>query len=139
MTLQATFLLCDDLAISLTGKFNASGVYTADLLALPDRATLTHLACMFIIEGDLNSIPKFVTVEVKLPGEPAVRSPQTPIEIGAPIPAGRTRWTYRYPLLIVAPTLRPGQIEARVIYDGGELAVTAPWIVVPPILANSPT
>jgi hypothetical protein len=136
MTLQATLIICDDLAISLTGKFNASGVYTGDLLA--EKGKITQLSCLFIIEGDLDSTPKFITVEVKLPGELPVRSLQTPIDFGTEVPAGRTRWSYRYPLLITTPTLNPGRIEARVISDQGELLVTAPWIVAPPI-SESPS
>jgi hypothetical protein len=127
MTIQATFILCDDLAISLTGKFNAAGVYTGDLIA---QGRFSQLACLFIIEGDVNNIPKFLSVEVKLPGELPVRSDQYAVDFG-PVPRDRTRWTYRIPFLIGSHSLRPGQIEARVIYDQGELPVSAPWIIAP--------
>jgi hypothetical protein len=123
---QATVLVCDEILISLTGKFNLLGNYTGDITIQTDPTAVAQLIFYFIIETDVSDLYRSLSVQVTLP-ESAPITQVVPLLVIAPQP-NRSRWTTRYPLLIRNPSLRPGRIEAKVIHDTGEMILNAPWI-----------
>jgi hypothetical protein len=131
---QATVLLADEVFYNLNGKAVLHGVYNTDL-TIPNNPTLVpQLIFYFIIETDFSEPFKSLGVEVTLPGNEPSRGIvflPPPQLLAAQLQAqpARTRWYTRHPLLIPAPYLRPGHIEAKVIHESGEIKVDTPWIV----------
>ena len=136
---QATLLVADELLVSVTGKFIVQSVFTSDIVLATDPMLVAQLIFFFLIECDIQNPFQTLAVQVTLPGESPVTS-AVPIVRPAPdsIPPGRTRWINRWPIVYSLPTLRPGRIEAKVIHESGEIAVTAPWIVMVGAGSNLP-
>jgi hypothetical protein len=129
---KASVLVADEVLFSLTGKANLLGIYTTDIGVVAPSAA-NQLVFFFTIETGIDEPFRSLLLEVKLPESEPVRLPVT---LTATIPtAGKTTTIYRWPLLVQAPTLRPGPIEVKVIHERGEISVAAPWIVMtsPPI------
>jgi hypothetical protein len=125
---QATVLVCDELLISLTGKFTLLGNYTGDISIPTAPATVPQLVFYFIIESDINDVYRSLTLQVALPESfPIVQLvPIIPQMLTQP---NRSRWTMRWPFLVSQPILNPGRIEAKVIHEKGEIIAGTPWIV----------
>jgi hypothetical protein len=125
---RASVFVCDELLISLNGKFNALGMYTGDIAIFGQEATSAQLIFVFQIECDLTDPFRSLIAQVTLPGEGPRQMP-IPFMIPAPVQEGSERWTIRWPFLIALPTLRPGRIETKVIHEKGELIAGYQWIV----------
>ncbi len=130
MARQATLLVADEIWYNLYGKAILQGLYHGDLVIPTNPSNAPQLLFYFMMETDLSDPFRSLAVEVTLPESDAVRHV---VGVTYPIPStaheGRTRLFYRHPLLIQAPVLRPGRIDAKVIHEGGEIVVGAPWIV----------
>jgi hypothetical protein len=125
---QATVLICDEILISLTGKFTLLGNYTGDI-SIPTAPTVVpQLVFYFVIESDITDVYRSLSLQVTLP-ETSPTVQLIPVIPHIPAQPGRSRWTMRWPLLIPQPSLSPGPIEAKVIHENGELIAGAPWIV----------
>jgi hypothetical protein len=125
---QATVLVCDELLISVTGKFTLLGNYTGDI-SIPTVPTIVpQLVFYFIIESDINDVYRSLSLQVALPKSPPIVQP-LPIILQTPTQPDRSRWTMRWPLLVSQPTLNPGRIETKVIHESGEIVAGTPWIV----------
>ena len=128
-------LVADEIYFNLHGKAILQGIYHGDLLIPTVPSSAPQLLFYFMMETEVTDPFRSLTVEVKLPDIPPIRNQ---VLVTFPIPPstheGRTRLFYRHPLLVQAPTLRPGRIEAKVIHDSGEIAVGAPWITTTPVL-----
>jgi hypothetical protein len=124
---QATVFACDDLLISLTGKFNALGIYTGDIV-IPNEITAHQIVFVFQIEFDIDDPMSSAVLEVKFPGEENPRQLAVPVGTVTPV-EGRSRWIMRWPFAVQTVHLRPGCISTKVIHDKGEIDTTAFWIV----------
>lgn len=127
MARQATLLVADEIYFNLHGKAIFQGIYHSDLAIPTNPSTAPQLIFYFMMEADVTDPFRSLTVEVTLPESAPVRNP---VFVIPPVPsiAGVTKLFYRHPLLIQGPVLKPGRIEAKVIHEGGEIAVGAPWI-----------
>lgn len=134
MTRQASLLVADEIYYNLYGKAILQGIYNGDLTIPVDPSTSPQLIFYFMVEVDISESLRTLAVEVNLPGNQPVRHfvPIVPAEFIKSTVQGRTRAYYRHPMLMQAPVLRPGRIEAKIIYESGEIEVMAPWIVLNP-------
>jgi len=130
---QALMLVADEIYYNLQGKAILQGIYTTDLIIPTDPTPVRQLLLFFVIETDLSEPFTSLNVEITLPGSTPVRNavfvppPQFLATLQQTQP-GRTRFFVRHPVLIQNPILRPGLIEAKVIHESGEIAVTGQWI-----------
>lgn len=128
MGVRASIIVCDDILISLQGKVTIVGMYTSDLTIFSESVVASQVAFLTMIEADLEDLPDSMHVEITFPGEKpqviAVQSPGT-IQVGP----NRSKIVIKVPAQAIQITLRPGKIEAKVVYPGGETVVAAPWIV----------
>jgi hypothetical protein len=125
---QASVFVCDEVLVSLTGKFNVLGMYTGDIAIFGGEAPSPQLVFVFQIECDLTDPYRLLIAQVTLPGEGPRQMP-VPFAIPSPSPESRTRWITRWPFLVPIPTLRPGRVEAKVIHERGEIIAGYQWIV----------
>jgi hypothetical protein len=139
MERQASLLVADEIYYNLHGKAILHGIYHGDLTIPTDPSVSPQLIFFFMGETDVSDPFHTLAVEVKLPGASPVRNPVNvlPPEIVKNAHAGRTRLYYRHPVLITAPVLKPGRIEAKLIHERGEISVTTPWISLNPPPASS--
>lgn len=135
MSRQAALLVADEIYYNLYGKAILQGIYHSDLVIPINPSTAPQLLFYFMMETDVADPFRSLAVEITLPGNPPVRNQ---VLVTFPIPPAavqeRTRLFYRHPLLIQAPILRPGHIEAKVIHEGGEISVGSPWITPVPVM-----
>ncbi len=124
---QASVFVCDELLISLTGKFNALGIYTGDIV-IPNEITAHQIVFVFQIEFDIDDPMSSAVLEVKFPGEENPRQLAVPV---GPVTSveGRSRWIIRWPFPVQMVHLRPGRISTKVIHDKGEIDTTGIWII----------
>lgn len=130
MPRSAALLVADEIYYNLHGKAILQGIYHSDLTLNGPTAVVPQLIFFFMGESEMADPFRSVTVEVTLPGNEPIRQ-QVPVVFPMPPLPGRSRVFVRWPLLIGAPTLRPGRIDAKLIHDKGEIIVGAPWIVQP--------
>lgn len=140
---QAAVLVADEIYFNLHGKAILQGIYNTDMLIASDETRAPQLVFYFMIETDLSEPFQSLSVQITLPGNDPIRQPvfvPPPQFLAAQVQANpaRSRWYTRHPVLIPAPVLRPGRIEAKVIHESGEIIVVTPWIVNPTV-APSPT
>ena len=132
MSVSATLLICDDIRFENTGKMLIVGGYTSDIAIPQADFNVGQLLFLFSLDAPISDFPREVKFEVVFPGDElrenaVVLPPLENLE-------GRTRWYLRQILNFNNQALRPGRIFARVVCDGQETLVGAPWIVlVPPI------
>jgi len=131
MARQANLIVADEIYYNLHGKAILQGIYHSDLTIQVNPSFSPQLIFYFMAETDIASPFRTLTAEVTLPGNPPVRNSVNlvPPEAFANVDRSRSRAYYRHPLLVQAPLLRPGRIEAKLIHESGEIAVGAPWIV----------
>jgi hypothetical protein len=136
---KASMLVCDDVLVSLSGKFNLLGMYTSDLGVPADPTMANQLVFFFIVEGDLEDRPGSIVLEVTFPGGDTRQTElSAPLSPGPP-PPDRKKWYVRAPFLVQNVALRPGRIEGKLKHDGAELAVQGPWISLTPRPSPTPT
>lgn len=128
---HASVFICDEILISLTGKYNILGNYTGDIAIPSEPAPAAQLVFLFVIETDVKDLYQSLALQVTLPGSPPIKQ-AIPVIPQIPLLPDRPRWSMRWPLLIPQPLLRPGRIEAKVIHESGELTAGTPWIVLAP-------
>jgi hypothetical protein len=136
---SATLLACDDIRIEANGKLIIIGVYTGNIVLLAPEMPGTNLTFMFNLDVPIDEVPKNVAFEVVLPGEEPDRHA---LEITGPkLEPHHTRWCLKQVVVAAGKTLRPGRIDAKVVCDGEEIRVSAPWIVAPqnPEATSAPT
>lgn len=129
---QASFLICDDLLVSLNGKFFLQGVYTGDISIPAEELKLAQLILLLQISTPIERPFRSLEISVSLPGEPTPRimdlMPALPAMLGHP---GRTIANYRIPFPLAQPVLKAGMIEVRVRHDEGEILVGRQWVINP--------
>jgi hypothetical protein len=138
MVKQATVLVSDDFMLSLQGKFTIIGVYTSDIVIPSDEQQVAQLVFTFIVELGVEDLPAALTLEVTLPGD-SLRQMIFPLAPPQIKPPDRKQLILRLPFLISQPILRPGRINARVAYPGGEILAAAPWIAKSATVSQSGT
>lgn len=126
MERQASVLVCDDFYVSLNGKFIAHGIYTTNIL-IPEPLRVNQLVFLFQIETDVEDPFERLLVQATLPGQVTKAHP-VPMPPFVPAP-GQTRQIFQFPLLVQYPTIQPGQIEAKIIHERGEIIAATPWVV----------
>jgi hypothetical protein len=128
MRRQASVIVADDMTVSLLGKINLSGVYTADILIPADPFFISQLVFLFSTESEVDDPFQQIRLQVIFPGQQP-RHLDVQLAPGIHMPSGRKYSLIRQPFLLQSLILRPGQIEAKVIHDKGEIEVTSlPWI-----------
>ncbi|HVB90206.1 MAG TPA: hypothetical protein VND97_08410 [Beijerinckiaceae bacterium] len=129
MARQAMLLVADEIYYNLHGKAILQGIYHAELTIRSESLLAPQLIFFFLVETDNDDPFMFLRLHVALPGESPVlmQIPTTPVHI-SPGVKEISKQFIRWPLLVQAPILRPGRIEAKVIHDKGEIVVGAPWI-----------
>jgi hypothetical protein len=129
---QASFLVSDELLVSLNGKFFIQGVYTGDILISGEQQRLNQLILFLQISTPAQKPFRQLELHLSLPGEQNPRvvnlMPLLPISIALP---GRTTFSYKVPVPIIFPDLKAGPIEVRLIHEEGELFVGRQWVVGP--------
>jgi hypothetical protein len=129
---EASFLVCDDLLVSLNGKFFIQGVYTGDIVISGEEQKLNQLIILLQLSTPIQKPFQKLQLSLSLPGEDAPRItnllPLLPLLF--PI-AGRRTLSYKVPVPIAGPNLRPGAIEVRITHDEGEVYVGRQWVVSP--------
>jgi hypothetical protein len=133
---QASVLVADEVYFNLHGKAILHGIYNTDLVITSDQMTAPQLVFYFMIETDISEPFHSLSVQITLPGNDPIRHhvlvpPPQFVAAQAQMNPTRSRWYTRHPVLIPAPVLRAGQIEAKVIHESGEIIVGSPWIVNP--------
>ncbi len=137
MPRQATLLIADEIYFNLYGKAILQGIYNSDLVIPTNPSTAPQLLFYFIVETDIADPFHSLSVEVSLPELPPVRNvvPVFPHQffIAQAQAQPERRWiTVKHPMIIQGPSLRPGRIEAKVIHENGEIAITPQWITLNP-------
>lgn len=127
MERRASVLVCDELYVTLLGKFVAKGIYTTDIGIASEGVVVPQLIFLFQIGTDVDNLFKSLKVQVTLPDQ-SPRTHEIPVGMFAPAPE-RTRWLLHFPMLVQSAVLKPGRIEVKVIHDGGEILIPAPWIL----------
>jgi hypothetical protein len=141
MSRQATLIIADEVYFNLYGKAILQGIYSNDLVIPTNPSTAPQLLFYFIIETETSEPFQSLSVEVTLPEATPVRNfvmippPQFFIAHAQANPE-RTRITIRHPMLMSAPVLRPGRIDAKAIYEAGEIAITPQWITLNPAMVS---
>jgi hypothetical protein len=128
MPRQASLLVCDDLLVSMNGKFTALGVYSNDIVVPAEGASLFQLVFLFIIETASDDLFTSLKIEIVLPDQEPVRAEVPVASPAIPIPRERKAWLIRWPLLLSQPFVKPGRISAKIIHERGEIPVSAPWV-----------
>lgn len=124
---HASVLVADDVLYSLVGKAFLQGVYMSDIAIPAEQVVAGQLVFMFLVEASTDVQFRSFTLEVTMPGSETVKA-EVPLPPMQNIPAGRRFVSYRLPLVLRNPVLRPGRIETKITYDGGELEANAIWI-----------
>ncbi len=134
---QASFLICDDLLVSLNGKFFLQGVYTGDIAIADEESNLAQLILLLQISTPIERPFRSLEISVSLPGETLPRvmdlMPTLPAMLGHP---GRTTLNYKIPFPLARPVLRSGIIEVRIRHDEGEILVGRQWVISPSQIAE---
>ena len=127
MGTQATLSVCEDMRFESSGKLLLVGVYTADIGIATEEFVVQQLVFLFNIEFDYITEERHIISEVTLPGY-APRRHEFRLPAPPPRPE-RDRAFLRQVVLYQNEPVNPGRIDARVIIDGIETQVAAPWIV----------
>jgi hypothetical protein len=138
---QAMVLVADEIFFNLHGKAILQGIYNSDLVINLPEIKAPQMVFYFMIETDLSQPFQSLSVQVTFPGSEPIQQglfvpPPQLLAAQAQQDPKRLRWYTRHPMLVQAPTLRPGQIDAKVIHESGEIKVFTPWIVHP--IASAP-
>ena len=132
MARQASLLVADDILFNLQGKAILQGIYTGDLVIAANPSPLAQLIFFFLAETDVSDPFKSLSAQVTFPeSEPMTNHIPIQWPITLP-PLERTKIFVRFPMLISGPILRPGRIIAKLIHESGEIAVSAPGILLAP-------
>jgi len=128
---QALIFVCDELLISLNGKYTVAGLYTGDIVVPQIPAQLPQLVIMFEITTTVDNPFKTLILQVSIPGESVPRrldlSPTVQSALTLPT---RSMLMYRFPFLIQSVKIQQsGPIEAMIIHEDGELSAGQQWIV----------
>lgn len=129
---QVSFLVCDELLVSLNGKLFLQGVYTGEIAIATDEAKLSQLILLLQISTPLEKPFRQLQLIVSLPGEESPRTvdlmPMLPMVMSLP---GRTMVGYKLPVPIAFPSLKAGPIEVRIVHEEGEIVVGRQWVLGP--------
>jgi hypothetical protein len=129
---HASFLISDELLVSLNGKFFIHGVYTGDIVIAAEEQRLNQLVLFLQISTPTQKPFRKLELRLSLPGEDNPRIvdliPLLPMMVELP---GRTTSAYKVPVPIISPNLKTGPIEVHLIHDEGELFVGRQWIAGP--------
>jgi hypothetical protein len=127
---QATFLICDDVLVSLNGKLFINGVYTGDIVITSAETQLGQLVVVFFCSTPATKPFISLKLQVQLPGEPNPRLLDAfPWLAGGPVQPDRTQLYLRIPFHIANPVLRPGPIDMKILHEEGETFAGRQWIV----------
>lgn len=129
---HATFLICDEVLISLNGKFLISGMYPGDLVIPAEPTQLAQLVVFVQVETPIDKPFHSLAVHVQLPGDPVPRvldaSTTLDLSQGSPMP-NRTTLRARLPFLIPQPLLRSGPIEVTIVHGDGQFSAGRQWVL----------
>jgi|ERR1700733_13977555 len=136
--IRAYVFVCDEVLYSLTGKLLAQGIYTSGDIGISSAEQRTaQLVFVFTIEFPIEGFPSLATFKVEFP-DTAPSSMTVPV---APPNAAllmahpaRKIWSFKYPMLVQQPVLKPGPIKTTLIYEGGEADAGTIWVT--PLSAN---
>ena len=120
--------VCDDVFISLSGKLVMNGVYTSDLGVVGQEAFLPQIVFVIILELPLTeAYPLSLVARITIPG-PSMIERQFNLAL-PPVISERKSFSFYLPVLVQNVAVRPGQIDACVIFPDGELFVGSHIVV----------
>jgi hypothetical protein len=127
---KASFLVCDELLYTMNGKVNLVGIYTREIVIPADELSMSQLIFYFILEAPKDQPFRQVTFRIELPGQPSFDF-ETPLSIrkSAMLDDRRKTITWRHPVLIQQPLLKPGRIIANIVDETGTLDAGGIWVV----------
>ncbi|HXQ09859.1 MAG TPA: hypothetical protein VN805_02550 [Caulobacteraceae bacterium] len=117
--------------MEINGKLFIIGMYTGNIAVADNEETRGTFQFIFSADCKIDEIPRSMVFEVILPGEEPNRSVANIVP--PPPDETHTSWMVRHAVVAINQVLRPGKIVARVIADGQETEVAAPWIVAAPV------
>lgn len=127
---KGSLLVCDDLQISINGKWTAYGIYVGDIVIPSDEQLTPQIVFVFTAETSIESPWKSLAFQVLFPGDDVPQKMEVPQDVFPKTLAGeRKKIILRSPFLIQNQKLRTGQIRASILDENGELILQAPWIV----------
>jgi hypothetical protein len=127
---KASFLVCDDLLFSMNGKVNLTGIYTQDIVISTEELQLPQLIFFFVVETPKDQLFQKITFRIELPGLPPADS-EFPVGVrkAALLDDRRKMITWRHPIMLQQPILRPGRVSASVIHETGTIDAGGIWII----------
>lgn len=128
---KGSLLVCDDLQVSINGKWSAYGIYVGDIGIPSDEQFSPQIVFVFTAETSKDHPWKSLAFQVLFPGDDAPKRMEIPLH-AFPTPSEeneRKSLLLRTPFLIQNQKLRPGQIQASIVDETGELFIQAPWII----------
>jgi hypothetical protein len=133
----ATVITADEATLTVSGKLNIIGIYTADINIPIDPYIVGQLVFVFVVETDPDNRFEKLELRIDLPGGDFRR---LPVNLGAMRDgeSDKIRWSLKFPLLFQNAVLKPGPIVASVIHENGVIHATAPVIVHIPLQALVP-
>ena len=99
MPRQTSVIVADDMTVSLLGKINLSGVYTADIVIPADPLFIPQLVFLFSMESEIADPFKKLHLQVILPGQ-QTRHLDVQMAPATQMSTGRKYWLIRQPFLI---------------------------------------
>jgi hypothetical protein len=129
---RVSFLFCDELLVSLNGKFFIQGVYTGDIVLGAEEQKLNQLIMFLQISTPTQKPFRRLEVRIALPGEenPRVINLMPLLPLVIPMP-GRTLSEYKVPVPLLFLTLKSGPIEVHVTHEEGEIFAGRQWVTGP--------
>lgn len=124
---KATFFVCDETLVALSGKLTIGGMYTGDIGIPEPEARLNQLVIFVQIETPAERPIQRLSVNISFPGE---EKPRTIDGLrGLAPPLGHDTLVYKRPFLFQQITLRPGPIEVKVVHEEGEIFAGTQWVI----------
>jgi hypothetical protein len=126
---KASFLVCDDLLYSLTGKVNLVGIYAQDIVIPADELLMQQLIFFFVLEMPKDKVFKKISFRIELPQSDPLDFP-IPVLVrkSSEVDERRKMLAWRHPVLVQQPILRLGRISASVVHEGRRLDAGGIWV-----------
>jgi hypothetical protein len=119
--------VCDDVAFSITGKINVTGIFTNDIIIPFNPTPLPQVSFLFAIDFPLEKGYAPVAIEIQLPKEPDPRIIPLPKQDIVFLP-GRTRRSAKIPYLLQNAVVHCGKIEAHIVCEEHRVYAGRMWV-----------
>jgi hypothetical protein len=125
----ASVFVCDELLFSLTGKVQAIGLYTQDIVIPSEELLINQLIFFFTVQTPRTDPFHSLKFKVAFPGSDPIEMEILPLVVQANHDERRKQIVYRQAMLTQQQMLRPGRIVTSVIHERGEIEAGGFWIM----------